>query len=63
MTEKDSALFPELVEYLQKKKQSIPAELLHHKSVREASQLSKYKDESEETNPTEFKMILTVFFR
>ena len=57
MTEKDSALFPDLVEYLKKEKQQIPVDLERHKVVREASQLSKVADTQEEGATMEFKMI------
>ena len=57
VTEKDSALFPDLVNYLKKEKQQIPVELERHRTVREANQLSKLKEEDEGTVSTEFKMI------
>ena len=52
-----------MVNYLREKNQSIPFELERHKAVKEASQLSKFKDEENEdgtVNPTEFKMIFYV---
>lgn len=58
VTEEDSPLFPELVDYLRKKNQTIPFELEKHRAVREANQLSKFKGEDgEEGVATEFKMI------
>ena len=57
VTEKDSALFPDLVDYLKKEKQQIPIDLERHKVVREASQLSKVADTQEEGAMMEFKMI------
>lgn len=62
VTEEDSAIFPDLVDYLQKKKQAIPFELEKHRVVKEANQLSKFKEENEEGNgiSTEFKMISLV---
>lgn len=63
VTEEDSAIFPELVDYLRKKNQPIPIDLERHKAVKEASQLSKFKAEENEDGtiaPTEFKMILRV---
>ena len=57
MTEKDSALFPDLVEYLKKEKQQIPIDLERHKVVREASQLSRMAEVQEEGGTMEFKMI------
>lgn len=61
VTEADSALFPELVEFLRKTKQSIPPELERHRAVREAGQLSSFAGD-ESADPTEFKMICRCFF-
>ena len=58
VTEEDNALFPDLVDYLRRKKQSIPFELERHRSVREANQLSSFKTEGDEVpDMSDFKMI------
>ena len=61
VTEADSALFPELVEFLKKTKQNVPQELERHRTVREAGQLSSFVGD-ENADPTEFKMICLCFF-
>ena len=63
VTEGDSAIFPDLVNYLREKKQSIPFELERHRAVFEANQISKFKsEEGDEGMPSmsEFKMILCI---